>query len=160
MRVRAATALAIVLAATLAGCAGATPTPPSPTPGAVTPSQPGASPATTPSGGSPGEPGTTSGPRATASDPAGTPEATLEPPPDATLVSGGVEQTGVPGGYTWRGGAESAPWLPAAALEGVTASAGRVAIAVGAVALLSAPLWVLFSPLATMVEVPAPSDAS
>jgi hypothetical protein len=55
------------------------------------------------------------------SAPVPTEEPTLEPPPAAVLITGAAEQRGVPGGYTWQGGSESAPWLPAAALEPVTA---------------------------------------
>jgi hypothetical protein len=61
-----------------------------------------------------------------------TAEPTLEPPPAAVLVSAGTEERGVPGGYSWRGGTESAPWLPAAALEPVVVAAGTVQVRVDA----------------------------
>ena len=129
-----AAALAVVLAAALAGCVAATSRPPSPPIGAPTGSEPSLSTATIPTDEPPSAPGGTAvptpQPSAAASDPAPSVEPTLEPPPAADLRSGGVEQPGVPGGYTWRGGSESAPWLPADALEAVTVSAGRVEIAI------------------------------
>lgn len=49
-----------------------------------------------------------------------TPEPTLEPPPAAVLVVAGVDHPGEVGSYVWAGGSDSAPWLPAKALEPAT----------------------------------------
>jgi hypothetical protein len=43
-------------------------------------------------------------------------EPTLEPPPAAVLVAGSGRHAGEVGSYTWAGGSDSAPWLPATAL--------------------------------------------
>jgi len=52
------------------------------------------------------------------------PGATLEPPPGATLVVGDRRLPGEVGSYVWAGGSDSAPWLPAAALERAVVPAG------------------------------------
>jgi hypothetical protein len=57
-----------------------------------------------------------------------TPEPTLEPPPVATLVSGVAEREGEPGGWVWAGGSNSAPWLPASALDPVEIEAGTMRV--------------------------------
>ena len=51
----------------------------------------------------------------------GTPtvEPTFDPPPIARLAVGGHVYPGRIGGYTWKTYAESAPWLPATALDPV-----------------------------------------
>ena len=74
-------------------------------------------------GGSPGSPSSTPATTAAPSAPAPTetPEPTaepsLEPPPAAVLIVGERRLTGEVGSYAWPGGSESAPWLPATALE-------------------------------------------
>lgn len=53
-----------------------------------------------------------------------TAEPTLEPPPAAVLVVAGVKHPGEVGSYVWAGGSDSAPWLPAAALETAPVAGG------------------------------------
>jgi hypothetical protein len=50
-------------------------------------------------------------------------EPTLEPPPIAMLMIGGHAYPGKIGGYTWKSHGDAAPWLPARALDPVSASA-------------------------------------
>jgi hypothetical protein len=52
------------------------------------------------------------------------PEPSLEPPPVAMLRVGQRSYPGKIGGYTWKAHGDSAPWLPARALDPVTITAG------------------------------------
>ena len=136
---RARTVALAVVAASLAACVGATaPTSSGPPPGDTSlppgsvPSDPGAaasSPRAAPT--QTGTPAATpsKGTTATATP---TTDPTMEPPPAALLVAGAVEQSGEPGGYTWGSGSQSAPWLPASALDRVTVSAASIEIRVDA----------------------------
>jgi len=65
------------------------------------------------------------------------PEPTLAPPPVATLVAGAVLEPGEPGSWTWAGGSNAAPWLPATALDLVEIAAGPVEIDLAGVAVES-----------------------
>lgn len=107
--------VALGLLLTLTGCttgsaAGGSPSGGSPRATAAVPS--GASP-----GGSPDVPASPSRAPITA-------EPTLEPPPEAALVAGDMTIPGALGAWTWRGGSESAPWLPAPALDAAAIAPG------------------------------------
>lgn len=103
----------VMLAFLLAGCSVSPAAPPAATPGGSGP------PAATA--------GTTS-PAASAATPAAASPPSFDAPA-ATMVVGGRRVAGEVGGYTWRAYSQSAPWLPAGALETVTVAAGeRLAI--------------------------------
>jgi hypothetical protein len=53
-------------------------------------------------------------------------EATIAPPPPATIVVEGREYVGTVGGFAWSGGSDAAPWLPAAVLPPVEVPARTV----------------------------------
>jgi len=119
----------ILLLASLAGCRAASGSPPPTTHALATATAVVTSAA-------PSEAETSSAPASPSavpaeSAPAPTQEPTAEPPPQATLVAGGVERTGEVGSYVWGSFSSSAPWLPASALEPLPVAPGaEVSVAV------------------------------
>lgn len=116
----------IMVVLALAGCSSAGVD--SPSPAAV--SSPSAGPVSTAASPAPATEPPARTPSPTASPPA-TPAPTLEPPPGATLVAGTTQAPGSIGSWTWAGGTNAAPWLPASALDPVPLPAGPVRIELG-----------------------------
>jgi hypothetical protein len=96
----------LVLVVVVAGCTGAGATP-SPAMSDVPPAPTATAPAT---------PAPTDAPSAEPTV-ASSPDPTLEPPPGADLVAAGERHPGEVGSYVWSGASDSAPWLPATALD-------------------------------------------
>jgi hypothetical protein len=115
--------VALVVASVLAGCSA--------TPGATGPPTPALATTTPPPTTSASEAAISSPSPWLSRSPSVAPldeERSLEPPPGATLVAGGVRQPGEAGSWAWAGGTSDAPWLPATALERVDVPASAVTV--------------------------------
>jgi hypothetical protein len=117
--------VALIVASVLAGCTASPGATGPPTPAMATTTPP---PTTPPSEAAVSSPSPSSSPSLSPSAAPSDEEPSLEPPPGATLVAGGVRQAGEAGSWAWAGGTSDAPWLPVTALERVDVPAGAATV--------------------------------